>query len=98
MTCPKCHNDGIPFRRVWARGGMGRFQCVRCGAGCRVRRSPILVAAAFALGGLAVVVWILLRSWLLFAVALVVALAIDAWIDSRFRRLDVADDAAMPNV
>ena len=62
-----------------------------------MRQSPTLVAIAFALGGLTVVVWILFRSWLLLTVAIVVALAIDAWIDSRFRRLDIADDAATRN-
>jgi hypothetical protein len=50
-----------------------------------------LVVASMSLGGIAGGVLLWLRSWSLFAVVLVVVLALDALMDFRFRRLELVE-------
>jgi phage FluMu protein Com len=91
MKCPQCQIDSIPFGTMWLKSGFGTYRCPRCGAVSRVKRSVPLVLTSSCLGGLAAGLGWFFRSWPVFGVAVLVVVALDALIDSRFRRLEVVD-------
>jgi hypothetical protein len=90
MACPKCQVDSIPFGKMWLKSGFGTYRCPSCGAISRVKKSVPLVIVSLCLGGLSAGLGLFFQSWIVFGVAFVVVVALDALIDSRFRRLEIA--------
>lgn len=97
MRCPRCSQDAVPFAAVWIRSGFGRYSCRHCGAISTTSREPLLAVNTFTLGVAAVAVAFLLRSWLVFCVLLACAVALDAALDWRFRRLEALVDQEPPD-
>ncbi len=89
MICPKCQSDSIPFTKLWLKSGFGTYRCSGCGAISRVKKCVPLVIASMSFGGIAVILGFAFRSWLVFGVALVLGIIVDALIDSRLRRLEL---------
>jgi hypothetical protein len=54
-----------------------------------MKKSTPQKIASMCLGAIAAGIYILFKSWFIFAVALAIILLLDAWKDSRFRRLEV---------
>ena len=92
MVCPNCQSNSIPFVRLWLKSGRGSYRCPSCSATCRVRKSATLFIASLCLG-FAAGLGLLFGSGPAFAVAIAVVLVIDALMDYRFRRLEVAEVA-----
>ena len=87
MECPVCNTDSILFRKMWLKSGFGVFVCEHCGADLRNKKKPLLTVISFLLGAFAASVGIYFRSWLIFFIALIIVLAIDAVMDMNFRQL-----------
>jgi hypothetical protein len=76
---------------MWLKSGRGTYRCPSCGMISRVKKSVPLVIMSLSLGALSAVLGFVFRSWLVFGVAFVIVTALDALIDSRLRRLELAD-------
>ena len=93
MNCPSCQKNVIPFIKLWLLSGFGTHRCPSCGAICRIRKSWRLKVFSLCLGGLVAFVGFHYRSWTVGVTAFMVALMVDAFVDARFRRLDLARPA-----
>ncbi len=92
MTCAKCKSDSVPFIGVWLKGGVAKYRCPQCGTLNRLKRAAHLVVISFSIGGLAVIVGFVFRSWWVFGIALVIGSLLDILMDYRFRQLEIAEE------
>lgn len=90
MNCPSCQKDSIPFLRLWLKSGFGTYHCPNCNAISRIKKSVPLLVFSGGLGVVSAGFGILFRSWGVFGVALAVAVVLDAVVDFRLRRLELA--------
>ena len=91
MTCPNCKKDSVPFIKLWLKSGYGTQRCSNCGATCRIQKSFRLRMAASFLGALSAFIGLHFHSWVVLGVVFVAALTLGAFLDFRFRRLELAD-------
>ena len=71
--------------------GYGIHRCASCGAACRFRKSWPLKLVALGLGGFAGIAGYRSGSWVVFGAIFIAALILDALVDWRFRRAELAD-------
>ncbi len=90
MVCPSCENNSIRFSVVWIKGGLGTYRCPSCNALCRIKKSFPLTMISSSIGLFATILGFYFRSWIVFGAALAMGLLLDAVLDSRFRRLELA--------
>ena len=89
MICPNCQNDTIPFSTLWLKGGLGSYRCPSCSAMSRIKKSIPLTIISVCIGGIATSLGFYFRSWIIFGIALVIGLLLDAILDNRFRSLEL---------
>ena len=91
MTCPNCQKNAIPWLKLWLMSGYSTHRCSSCGAACRLRKSWPLKLVAVGLGAFSGIAGYRSGSWIVFGAIFVATLILDALVDSRFRRAELAD-------
>lgn len=91
MICPICRYNGVSFFRIWIKSGWGEYTCRNCGAKLKVKKNIRLALISILLAGAAFTLGFATKSWIVFFIALVIVLVLDAAVDRQYRVLIPTD-------
>ncbi|MGB1800512.1 MAG: hypothetical protein ACPHLK_06750, partial [Gammaproteobacteria bacterium] len=92
MKCVKCNENGIPFIKIWIKSGYGHYKCDKCAVTLKVKKNYKLVFVPILLGTISTAIGIYYESWAVFFAAFLVAITIDAIIDTQILELELIID------